>query len=375
MQTASARVLPPTAKRQRALWNIWEKFVHNLGPIYPHDNYRDPFLRYTLSHRERIQTLLLFTARLRSGELSASGNPVGTGTVDEALRAISSAFQLAGFDDPRKQPGRTDTDYLLSSVLRAWRRDDPTPHRVRPFPIQLLQHVADNATTHIQPHLTQFRACRRDLIIIAFFYLLRSGEYTARSSDNVTHPFTLADVDLWHGHTKLNIQTATNAQLLTATRSYLTFSTQKNGVRGEKVGHATTKHPNIDPTAALARRIVHLRQHHASPDTPLAHYYYANRQFKVTAHHITSHLKFIATFFGEPLGFTPLDVSSHSLRAGGATALFCAGVSIDQIRLLGRWQSDTVFRYLHAQALPTLDAIAQRMLTDGGISLIPAPTI
>jgi hypothetical protein len=161
--------------------------------------------------------------------------------------------------------------------------------------------------------------------------------------------------------------------LFSGTRSYLTFSTQKNGVRNEKIDHATTRHPIIDPTSALARRIVHLQANDTSPDTPLANYFVHKQQFHVTSHHITLHLKTVATNFSEPLGFSAADMSSHSLCAGGATALFCTGVPLKQIRLMGQWQSDTVFRYLHAQALPTLDAMAQRMLTNGGISLIPAP--
>jgi hypothetical protein len=210
----------------------------------------------------------------------------------------------------------------------------------------------------------------RDLIVIAFFYLLRSGEYTARYSGS--HPFTIADVDLWSGTRKLDIDTASDLELLSATRSYLTFTTQKNGVRNEKIGHATTRHPIINPTAALARRIIHLRRHHAPRHTPIAHFFEQGRESSVSADRITSHLKLIADIFGTPFGYTSLDISSHSLRAGGATALFCAGVSLEQIRLMGRWQSDTVFRYIHVQALPTLDAVAQRMLTNGGISLVPA---
>ena len=46
----------------------------------------------------------------------------------------------------------------------------------------------------------------------------------------------------------------------------------------------------------------------------------------------------------------PADVSARSLRAAGAMALLCADVDSDRIRLLGRWQSDQMFRYLHVQA-------------------------
>jgi hypothetical protein len=183
------------------------------------------------------------------------------------------------------------------------------------------------------------------MIVIAFFYLLRAGEYVGNvGAQPDAHPFRLCDVELWIGPHRLDLVNATNDQLLSATRSYLTFTTQKNGVRNEKIGHATTRHPIIDPTAALARRIIHLRAHQAPPTTPLAHYFHVGVEFIVTAKMISVHLKYIATVWGTPFGYNGDDVSSHSLRAGGATALFYAGVSIDQIRLMGRWQSDTVFR-------------------------------
>jgi hypothetical protein len=225
----------------------------------------------------------------------------------------------------------------------------------------------------------QFRAnpythCRRDMIIIAFFYLLRAGEYTVTNGTAST-PFRYCDVDLWHNNTRLDIASASDDMLLSATASFITFTNQKNGVRNEKIGHGITEHPIINPTAALARRIVHLRANNAPPTTPLATYYlHPNKMQFLHSKHISHHLKLIATFFGTPLGFTASDVSAHSLRSGGATALFCAGVPIEKIRLMGRWQSDTVFRYIHVQALPSIDALAQQMLIRGTISFVPAPS-
>jgi hypothetical protein len=260
--------------------------------------------------------------------------------------------------------------------MKAWSNEDPPPHRVRPFPIQLLQHVAqaaepfrDDLGTLSTP--SAYSECLRDLIIIGFFYLLRSSEYTNKAA--ASRPFRICDVSLWQGHVKLNTQTASNDQLLQATRSYLTFTTQKNGVRNEQIGHAKTRHPIICPTAALARRIIHLRRARLPDTSPLCQYVHYEQVFTIKPKHITTQLKTIATFFGEPYGFTQIDVSTHSLRAGGATALFIAGVPIETIRLLGRWQSDTVFRYIHAQALPILDATAQRMLLHGNITFVPLP--
>jgi hypothetical protein len=40
------------------------------------------------------------------------------------------------------------------------------------------------------------------------------------------------------------------------------------------------------------------------------------------------------------LGFSPDDYSSHSLRSGGATAMYHADIPIEDIQRRGRWKSD-----------------------------------
>jgi hypothetical protein len=56
--------------------------------------------------------------------------------------------------------------------------------------------------------------------------------------------------------------------------------------------------------------------------------------------------------------YHPTDVSARSNRAGGAMALLCAGVDRDHFRMIGRWRSDELFRYLHVQAQPIMNGIA-----------------
>ena len=48
-------------------------------------------------------------------------------------------------------------------------------------------------------------------------------------------------------------------------------------------------------------------------------------------------------------GFNLNDVSSHSLRAGGAMALKLHGYDRDTIKKMGRWSSDTFLTYIHEQ--------------------------
>ena len=39
--------------------------------------------------------------------------------------------------------------------------------------------------------------------------------------------------------------------------------------------------------------------------------------------------------------------STHSIRSGGATALYVRGISLGHIRRFGRWSSDTFRRYIY----------------------------
>ena len=64
-------------------------------------------------------------------------------------------------------------------------------------------------------------------------------------------------------------------------------------------------------------------------------------------------------------------MNTCSLRAGGAMALLCGRVDADTIWLVGRWKSDAMFCYLHAQALPLVWHLAHTMLTHGAFSLLP----
>ncbi|EGZ19599.1 hypothetical protein PHYSODRAFT_435673, partial [Phytophthora sojae] len=47
----------------------------------------------------------------------------------------------------------------------------------------------------------------------------------------------------------------------------------------------------------------------------------------------------------ERVGHEPDSYGSHSLRSGGASALFNAGYDSLAIKLFGRWRSDAVERY------------------------------
>ena len=74
------------------------------------------------------------------------------------------------------------------------------------------------------------------------------------------------------GRTVFDTATATNNELDAAVFVILVFTTQKNGGRGEKIGHGATGDPLLCPKEALRRQVAHLRQHGAPADTPLTRF-------------------------------------------------------------------------------------------------------
>jgi hypothetical protein len=210
-----------------------------------------------------------------------------------------------------------------------------------------------------------------DMICLAFFFLLRPGEYTGTKSD--TQPFQLRDAKFFLGNLPLNPATAPPDHLLNASFITLEFTTQKNGVRGEVIGLGRSGDPHFCPVAAAARRVLHLRTAGAPPTQPLASFVHPTtlRLTRITPSELTALLRLSTNILGPQFGFLPKDISARSLRAAGATALLCANVDSDRIRLLGRWRSDEMLRYLHVQAEPIMRHFSSQMLAGGNFTLLP----
>ena len=193
---------------------------------------------------------------------------------------------------------------------------------MKPIPVQVLRRLDCVATASNDQELQAVA----DIIIIAFFFLLRPGKYTG--TKYYSAPFRLSDVNFSVGRTVFNTATVTDNELAVSTFVMLIFTTQKNGVRGEKIGHGATGDPLLCPKEALRRRVTHLRQQDAPANTPLARFKLPRgRWTNVTPTMITAHLKaMVKLLAGTHLGFTYKDVSARSLRAAGAMALLCSGV-------------------------------------------------
>jgi hypothetical protein len=353
-QDVKAGVVSSRAQGAEGHWKTWLAYCSELGINPTLQEFQDP-----------IPILQVFIRRYRIGEIAPSKRQVRSRTVEDALRSVGQAFATVGSPDPRLN-SQGNIDFRIQRQLACYTKQDPPPNRVKPIPVPILMHILSGAlASQIFPQIAI-----ANMITLAFFFLLRPGEYTGTRNE-YSAPFRLCDVSLKSGHQTLNIWTASDNALLAATSCTLEFTTQKNAVRGEVIALSRSGNPQFCPVRCLVQQVIHLRSHGAPADTPIATYWHNNRFVPIKPADITDSLRAATNSLGPLYGFLPKDISARSLRASGAMALLCAQVDSDIIRLLGRWRSDEMLRYLHVQAEPVMRHFSSRMITGGNFTLHP----
>jgi hypothetical protein len=179
-----------------------------------------------------------------------------------------------------------------------------------------------------------------DTIVVAFFFLLRPGEYIGTLSDDAA--FKIEGVSLHVQGRTLDFSMASDAEIKASTSAYYTFTTQNNNNRNEKVVQGLSGDPWCCPVKANIRRMLHHRGNKSRCTVPFASYYRGNRKTLVNANDVTEVLRNAMRINGHRTGIEALEVSARSLRAGGAMALLHPCVSLSNIQMMGRWHSHAV---------------------------------
>jgi hypothetical protein len=332
---------------------IWLKFCkqHQLDPLLAHESHPTAWFQ-------------AFAEQIRVGRISASGKPVRSKTVADAIQLVAQTFSFVDAPDPRMLTGTQTIHPHLKLQLKGYEKDDPSPGRVKPIPLPILHHAAAIAHTAADA----ISLAMADMMWLAFFFLLRPGEYTQPAEDS--HPFRIEDVRLWCNEIAIDCFTGTPNELLNCTFVSLVFTTQKNGTLGETIGHGATDNPAACPVQAVVRRILYLRQFQAPPTTFLCAI--GPSLLPLTSSGITTLLRQACIALGNPSGYQPTEITAKSLRASGAMALLNGGVDHEIIQLIGRWKSDSSLRYLHVQAHNLMNGFSSIMLQGGNYNLIPA---
>jgi len=263
--------------------------------------------------------------------------------------------------NPLHRPGTTNYHAALKMQMEGYKREDPTTKKQRAVPVTVPNLV------YLATRSTSDRRARAigELVLIAFYFLLRVGEYTFSTGQWRTQIFRLQDVKLFADRQEIAPQLAHTAWDRINTVS-LTIDNQKNGRRGETISHHALedkKNPCC-PVKALVARVIDLVNDKAKPETLLCAFREVpSGSWKfVRSKDIVDAVKKAVPLEGEHTsGFSEDDVGSHSLRAGGATAMYINGQDAMKIQHAGRWTSNTFMTYIHNQLDVVSKGLSQAM--------------
>jgi len=124
-----------------------------------------------------------------------------------------------------------------------------------------------------------------DQTMIAFYYLLRVGDYTVkrtRNSTKQTVQFKYEDITFFRknnrGQLRCLPQNAPDNLISTADGATLKLDNQNNGWKGVCVYHETNEDNQHCPVQALGCRYLHLWHHGATAKTFLSAYFTESKQ-------------------------------------------------------------------------------------------------
>jgi len=323
----------------------------------------DPYLQ-GVQYTYRVRVLTGFAARVRQGYYGR-GKRVATGTVVGAITAVGQEIALACGTNPTKLTGSEKLLPRLSQMLDGWRKEDPPTTKQLPVEADVPELLAERGRTGD----SEVDRAIGDLTLIAFYYLLRIGEYTIKGKRNETKQtvqFKYEDITFFKknaaGQLRCLSRDAPGDLIGTADGATMKLDNQKNGWKGVCVYQEANGEAYFCPVRALGRRFLHIRLHGGSAKTLLSTLWVNNTQTDITAEHISRALKSAATELQYPTnkGIPITRINTHSLRSGGANALALAGYSDTQIQKMGRWRGATFKEYIQEK----LACYAQNMSRD-----------
>ena len=154
----------------------------------------------------------------------------------------------------------------------------------------------------------------------------------------------------------------------------ITFEDQKNREKFETI----TLHLNNDETLCPVKSSVRIVQRvlsypRSTEETKICYFHEKNSTYEITNTIMIKHLRNAALCIGsKELGFSPLEIGTHSIRSGGAMALCLAKVEHTIIKLIGRWKSDAFLKYIRKQVQDLTIDISSRMIQNEHFRHIPA---
>ena len=242
--------------------------------------------------------------------------------------------------------------------MRGYRNQDSARQKQKALPMTVLRKMHEIATS------------KRDQAVVwlltgAIFFAMRSCEYlkTAPEESKRTKIIRVGNIRFKKGNSVVNHD---HPNLHSSDLVRITFKFQKNDKRDVSIHMFRSGDKTLCPVIAWATTVKRVRAiQEASNDSPVCLF----REDKgtttmLTAMYARSRLRATVQLMGgQKLGFTELDIGLHSIRSGGAMAMFLSGVPVVVIMRVGRWSSDAFLEYIRDQIESFTAEVSKKMIT------------
>jgi hypothetical protein len=345
---ARARGLQIDSKKKHSRAFIrWTAFIQSIGIA------NDPFLDNFLPS-QRTRLVGAFAHAVRTAEYSRNRNhPLAASTVRDTISALSAAFAENDRDDPvLNSQGKTHR--ILQLQFTSYRNDDPAPKSQRALTLDFIIRVFLEQGTPVD-------CCFGPLLVLAFFFALRSCEYLTVTGPRKTKLLRVRDIRFFLNKADI---THNLASLHRADIVCVTFQDQKNGEKSETITMSCTNDPIACPViqaATIVNRVLTIPG--ATPDSSINTYRSGNITFQLSSATALTRLRKKADEIGpEILGHDPDDIGLHSARSAAAMAMILAGTPTYMVMLIGRWKSDAFLAYIRKQVAEFSNQVSSNMI-------------
>jgi hypothetical protein len=344
-------------KSRQKYWSHWVDYTAAFQ--------QSPLLE-NLTDMQKLVILTAFAARVRTGYFGR-GSQVRVPSVTEALSAVAKTLQLAGEQSPIHE---AEGIYKIpvARLVEGYRREDPPSVPQLAIPVSVpeeMQRAGYNTKSATKQAIG-------DLGVLAFYYLLRVGEYTkpryAKTSDGKqkratrTIQFRVCDVGFF-SKGKILPRNSPLAKLLKATSCTLKITNQKNGRMGQTIHHHAID-TGTCPVKAIAHRIHHILSHGGTSNNLICDVWEGSMWTQITSRQMSNSLRQAVKKLDLHNNGIDADlVGPHSLRAGGAMALKLTGTDDTTIMKMGRWSGLTFLQYIHNQIAHISCGLSSKMST------------
>ena len=237
--------------------------------------------------------------------------------MEKALRHMAQAFVLEGYPNPRRAGAGSDLALALTNLLKSFRVCDAAPKPQVALPVHAIDLVAGARSD--PPNASPREAATAHLIVMAFYFLMRGGEYTLPPGHRATRTvqFRICDIRFWLGQTLLP-STSNAAILAAASSATLIMDNQNNGQRGNVI-HQEAVNADFCPVRSTAAIVSAIMAQDMPLTTPIS---FVQPGIHVQPPHILHAVRRGAKLAKlTDSGYSLSQIGAHSLRASGAMAL------------------------------------------------------